>query len=156
MNERELLTDTTPFMPPVRILEGLSAADAERRAEGAPHSIAEIVAHMAFWQEWFTRRAKGAGEPMASHAAEGWPAIEPGSWDSLRERFLVQLERLAAPGPDRQRALDPPLEYPPLAHYTIADTLVHVAMHNAHHLGQVVLLRQQMGLWPPPAGSYTW
>jgi len=126
MNERELLTDTTPFMPPVRILEGLSAADAERRAEGAPH------------------------------AAEGWPAIEPGSWDSLRERFLVQLERLAAPGPDRQRALDPPLEYPPLAHYTIADTLVHVAMHNAHHLGQVVLLRQQMGLWPPPAGSYTW
>jgi hypothetical protein len=34
--------------------------------------------------------------------------------------------------------------------------LVHVANHNAHHLGQIVLLRQLMGRWPPPSGSWTW
>ena len=96
MNERELLTDTTPFMPPGRILDGLSAADAETRAPGAPHSIAEVVAHMVFWQEWFGRRAQGAGEPMASHAAQGWPQVAPGTWDAVRQRFMAHLERLVA------------------------------------------------------------
>jgi uncharacterized damage-inducible protein DinB len=50
----------------------------------------------------------------------------------------------------------PPIEFPPLTHYTIADALTHVATHNAHHLGQVILLRQLAGTWPPPAGSWTW
>jgi uncharacterized damage-inducible protein DinB len=31
-----------------------------------------------------------------------------------------------------------------------------MAAHNSHHLGQVVLLRQILGAWPPPSGSYTW
>lgn len=156
MNERDLLIETTPFMPPARILDGLSTEDAEKRPTRSPHSIAEVVAHMAFWQEWFGRRAQGAGEPMARHAEEGWPAVASGSWPSLRERFVSQLERLSELGTHGGRAVDPPLEYPPLAYYTIADALLHVSMHNAHHLGQVVLLRQQMGLWPPPSGSYTW
>jgi len=36
------------------------------------------------------------------------------------------------------------------------DWFLHVATHNAHHLGQVILLRQLTGAWPPPAGSWTW
>jgi hypothetical protein len=31
-----------------------------------------------------------------------------------------------------------------------------MAAHNPHDLGQVVLLRQMLGAWPPPSGSYTW
>ena len=156
MNERELLIDTTPFMPPARALDGVSAQDAARRLTGASHSIAEIIAHMAFWQEWFGRRVQGIGEPMATHAAEGWPDVGPGTWPALRERFLSGIERLSASEVNGGRPVDPPLEYPPLGRYTVLDALVHVAMHNAHHLGQVVLLRQQMGCWPPPSGSYTW
>jgi len=156
MNEHELLIETSPFMPPARALDALENADAERRPPSAPHSIAEVVAHMTFWQEWFGARAQGSGEPMASHATEGWPAIAQGSWAAVRERFLSGLERLAALGAHGSSALAPPIEYPPLARYSVHDALVHVAMHNAHHLGQVVLLRQQLGLWPPPSGSYTW
>src|SRR5262245_46394265 len=126
MNERDLLIETTPFMPPARILDGLSTEDAERRPAQSPPSIAEVVAHMAFWQEWFGRRAQGQGEPMARHAEEGWPAVASGSWPSLRERFLAHLERLAALGADGGRVVAPPLEFPPLAAYTVADALVHV------------------------------
>jgi hypothetical protein len=43
-----------------------------------------------------------------------------------------------------------------LAHYSIGDALVHIAQHNSHHLDHVILLRQMMALWPPPAGSWTW
>src|SRR5262245_30867111 len=107
MNERDLLIETTPFMPPARILDGLSTEDAERRPAPSGHSIAEVVAHMAFWQEWFGRRAQGEGEPMARHAAEGWPAVVPGSWPALRERFVSHLEHLAKMGPDGGRAVAP-------------------------------------------------
>lgn len=155
MSERELLIDTIAFVPPARALEALAGGEAERRLPGAPHSIAEIVAHMAFWQDWFGRRAQGIGEPMAATAAAGWPTVEPGSWAPLRERFLSELERTAAWGGE-DRAVTPAIEYPPLALYSLHDALVHVAQHNAHHLGQVVLLRQLMGLWPPPSGSWTW
>ena len=43
-----------------------------------------------------------------------------------------------------------------MANYTVQQALAHIAVHNAHHLGQVVTLRQLMGQWPPPAGSWTW
>ena len=31
---------------------------------------------------------------------------------------------------------------------TRADTLVNLAVHNAHHLGKIVAMRQMMGIWP--------
>lgn len=155
MNPRELLIDTFPHIPPARALEDLGADEAERRLPGATHSVADIVAHLAFWQEWFGDRCAGIATPMVTSAADGWPNVALGSWPSIRTRFLAGLERIAgAEDPDRRIA--PAIEFPPLGHYSVGDALVHVAQHNAHHLGQVILLRQMMGRWPPPSGSYTW
>ena len=40
---------------------------------------------------------------------------------------------------------------------TVAETMLYtVALHNAHHYGQIITLRQQMSLWPPEAGGVTW
>ena len=60
MDARQLLVETHPHLPPADTLAGLSAA-ATRRVAGLPHSIAEVVAHMTFWQEWFTARCHGDG-----------------------------------------------------------------------------------------------
>lgn len=155
MNPREWLIDTFPHIPPARALEDLAADEAERRLPGATHSVAEIVAHLTFWQEWFSDRCAGVARPLVASAAEGWPAVTPGSWPSIRTRFLSGLERIAVME-DPERAVAPAIEFPPLAHYSVGDALVHIAQHNAHHLGQVILLRQMMGRWPPPSGSYTW
>ena len=158
MPPRELLIDTSPYIAPGRALEALATEDADRLVPGAPHTIAAIVAHLAFWQEWLLARCEGRGTPMPTSAAVGWPAPAPGTWPAVRDRFLDGLERLTgfAAAVDPARPVTPPLEFPPLARYTVADVLVHVATHNAHHLGQVVLLRQLMGRWPPPSGSWTW
>jgi uncharacterized damage-inducible protein DinB len=89
--------------------------------------------------------------------------VPAGSWPELRARFLDRLQALAALADGDVAAtaataapLAPPIEFPPLAGYTLSDALVHVATHNAHHLGQVVVIRQSQGTWPPPAGSWTW
>jgi uncharacterized damage-inducible protein DinB len=84
-------------------------------------------------------------------------AVAPGSWPEVRARFIDRLQALAALADgDVTAPLTPPIEFPPLAGYTLSDALVHVATHNAHHLGQVIVLRQRQGTWPPPAGSWTW
>src|SRR5688572_16191428 len=96
MNARELLIDTFTHIPPTRALEQLTADEAERRVPGATHSIADIVAHMSFWQDWFCRRCEGVAEPMVTSASAGWPAVAPGSWPQLSARFAAGLERAVA------------------------------------------------------------
>jgi uncharacterized damage-inducible protein DinB len=159
MDVRELLIDTLAHIPPASALERLTPDEAERRVPGATHSIAEIVAHMNFWATWFCERCEGRNAPMVTSAATGWPDVAPKSWPVIHGQFLSTLERAVAIGVNSARLaspVTPAIEFPPLAHMTIRDALVHMATHNAHHLGQVIILRQLMGLWPPPAGSFTW
>jgi uncharacterized damage-inducible protein DinB len=156
MHAREFLIDTVAHIRPLHAVDGLTVADAERRLANAPHSIADLVAHMAFWQDWWCSRCEGQGAPVIDSAATGWPAVAAGSWADVHGRFRDGLERMAAFGSDADRPVRPAIEFPPLAHYTVGDAIVHVAQHNSHHLGQVILLRQLMGTWPPPSGSWTW
>jgi uncharacterized damage-inducible protein DinB len=154
MTRTELLLAPIAYMPPPRILEGLTAEDAARPVAGAPHAIVEIVAHMVFWQTWFINRCLGMPVPMAAAAADGWPAAGAADWARLSEAFVIGLDRAVHLPADGR--VEPPIEFPPLAEYTVEDALTHLAMHNAHHLGQIVTLRQQLGAWPPPQGSWTW
>jgi len=153
---REFLISPIAYLAPEKALEGLTLADAERHLTGVSHSVAEIVAHLAFWQDWFHARCLGAPKAMVASAAAGWPAVAEGSWPAVQSRFVEQLHTLVAlTEGDLTKAVTPAIEFPPLAKYTIADALMHVATHNAHHIGQVIVLRQLMGAWPPPAGSWT-
>jgi uncharacterized damage-inducible protein DinB len=158
MDVRHLLVDTHTHLPPAASLAGLTPADAARRVGGVPHSIAEIVAHMAFWQDWFRQRAEGEATPMIATASLGWPDVAEVAWPEVRDGFLAGLEGLArvVEQLDPDAPIQPGFEFPMLAGYTARDVWEHVGQHNAHHMGQVVILRQFLGLWPPPAGSYTW
>lgn len=159
MNLRHLLVETYAYMPPANALAGLTDQEAMTKPGNAPHSIAEILAHVDFWQDWFLSRCRGEHRPFVQSAAEGWPAVEPGTWTKLHDHFVAGLEEASMLG-SKSELLDnpvtPALEFPPLAEYTLRDALVHVATHNSHHLGQIITLRQFMGLWPPPSGSWTW
>ena len=156
MNARQWLIDTHAHMPPAKVLEQLITDDAERRFQNANHSIAEIVAHMSFWQEWMCLRCDGVAAAMPVPAARGWPDVEAGSWPAVLARFVAGLERAAALGDRDGLPITPPIEFPPLAAYTVHDAVVHIAQHNSHHLGQVIVMRQILGSWPPPSGSWTW
>jgi uncharacterized damage-inducible protein DinB len=159
MNIRHLLVETYAYMPPANILADVSEAEAMRKVSQTVHSIAEIVAHIEFWQDWFLKRSRGEAIPMIQSAALGWPAASNEGWPALRERFLAGLNTAASLADDTQRLeqrIAPEIEFPPLGEYTLADVLVHIAAHNAHHLGQIITLRQLMGKWPPSSGSWTW
>jgi len=159
MDASELLISPIAHMPPARVLDVLSSAQSGVRLAGASHSVVEIVAHMTFWQSWLLERCAGLATPLAAKASLGWPAATAGDWEPVREGFLEGLQRalkIAVEESAGVRRIDPTIEFPPLANYTIADAITHIAIHNAHHLGQIITLRQIMGAWPPPEGSWTW
>lgn len=159
MSLRHVLTDTLAFLPPSGIIEDLTAEQASRRVPGLAHSPADVLAHLDFWQQWFLQRCAGEAVPMPQPAALGWPGLHGRSWDVLRDAYLAGLDRVAVMADDAARLdepIVPAIEFPPMSTYARRDIIVHIAVHNAYHLGQVVHLRQQMGLWPPRAGSWTW
>jgi len=154
LDRYELLLRPVAHMHPAQILAGLSTSDVVRRVPGVAHNIVEITAHMTFWQDWFLARCSGEALPLVIHATEGWPSVGQKDWELVHHAFLNGLDRAVHhPGSGK---LKPPIELGLLAHYEVEDVMAHLAQHNSHHLGQIVVLRQAFGLWPPPGGSFTW
>jgi uncharacterized damage-inducible protein DinB len=159
MRLHSILRGAHSYLSASATLAGLTTEEALQKPGQAEHSIGEIVAHMAFWQHWFLDRCDGIAVPAPPRAELGWPAVTGSPWDEIYERFDAGFKRALALADDETRAaqpINPPLEFGHLAEYTAADAIIHLALHNAHHLGQVITLRQQIGAWPPPAGRWTW
>ena len=148
------------FLGPAKLLDGLTADQASTKPHPLPHSIADIVAHLCYWQEWWNHCAVGGYPGVPRHAAESWPAGSAGDWDALRTRYLESIEeakRIAAQSDSLNDSILPPdVPNPVLSKESRGSGLLHAAVHNSHHLGQIITLRQLLGLWPPPAGSMTW
>lgn len=145
---RQLLEGSNEFTPPWPLLSDLSAETALETLPNVPHSIAQIVAHMNFWQSFMIElmQEKSPGYPATEEA--GWPLVSPEEWPQLRIDFLAGLDYL------RQLTFDETAlirQYKPGT--TVAYLICDAALHNAYHLGQIVLLRCQMGLWPPEEGK---
>ena len=164
ISDRDLLKSLAAFhggfQPPDVVLAGLTEEQATAKPHGLQHSIADIVGHMHYWQEFFNGVACDGFTGFPEHAPEGWPQMTPGGWDELRARFLASVETTQRLAVECEK-LDAPflpegVDIPPFRRESVGSGLLHAVMHNSHHLGQVVTLRQLMGLWPPSGGSMTW
>lgn len=128
-------------------LAGIPSDRVNDRVDGFPHSLWDLVEHLRFTQadilEFTTR---------ADYAEKAWPDAywpdedaAPGEFDAARASFLHDLDALVALAEDAD--LFSELAWAP--GYTPLRELLLAADHNAHHLGQVIALRRQLGLWPP-------
>jgi uncharacterized damage-inducible protein DinB len=139
---RALLHSGHAFVRPDRILSDLSLEAAFSTPLGAERSIAELVAHMAHWQRHCLRRLE---QPVPAAVGNDWPAVAPERWSETLEDFLGSLEAMREIASDEVRLA---------ASYAdrtedVATVLADFALHNAYHLGQIVLLRKALKVWPP-------
>lgn len=142
---------------PMNALDGLAAAKARQRVHPELHTIWEILAHIVDAQDWLLAALGRRELAHRSSAAETWPTMPLArgaskAWAELVEHFVKGLKkatRLAR----TKHLCDPPR---PDSNRTYGSTLVTLADHNAYHLGQIVTLRQMLGVWPPPSGGCTW
>jgi hypothetical protein len=49
----------------------------------------------AFWQTRFIKRLHGKAERLVTSAAMGWPTVESGAWNAVREQFTKSLDDAA-------------------------------------------------------------
>lgn len=124
------------------ILENLEPAVAVHIPENAVHSIAGHVAHMAWWQRQVLQDIK-LGKRQRQSTDEFPSTVSQGEWEGVKQDFLDGLEEL------KQCCENPILLETPYLTTTesIAEALLDFAIHNAYHLGQIVLLRRLQGAW---------
>ena len=150
--QRLLIADGA-FVTPSHVLESLPAEQAKTRPAGAPHSMYEELWHTDFWQRLILSVIRGEPVAFPNHAEESWPkdteTLTKESWQGLTSRFLSDLQRAAetAGSGDLERVA---------GDKTVREQLEGLTGHNAYHFGRMVMLRQLLGLWPPPSGGDTW
>jgi uncharacterized damage-inducible protein DinB len=164
MNELgQVLIGDSAHTPPAIILEGLAGEAAHCAVAGAPRTIYEELWHIAFWQQITLDWIRGIETAHPVHASDGFPTAGDAvreDWDRLRQRFFATNKEAAATALDASR-LDIEVRCPsrpgmPVRTMTVREQLESLGAHNAYHFGRIVLLRQLLGLWPPPSGGFSW
>ena len=158
---RELLRGKGAHADALACVAGVPLDVAGRRVPGFSHSIFGLVWHTAYWMDYELARMEGKAPPYPPHAEDSWPGQAAPSdareWADTVNRFragIAALDALAA-GPEAERkvALTSPTTN---QGDTVKDIVWQTLVHNSYHLGQVVLLRQALGAWPPPTGTDSW
>lgn len=150
---RNALTGKDAHVDTRTVFDALDWTLAGLRPGNVPHSTFQLLNHMVHWQEWVVKWLDGEDPPIARHASDGWPGgaapTTASEWDGAVERFRQGLDGLG------QRAREADLIGGDDAKSRL-EMLHAIASHNSYHAGQVALLRQMLGAWPPPSGGLTW
>jgi len=150
---RHSLAGTGAHVEAHAVFEGLDWKLAGTRPPGAPHSVHQLLNHIAFWQDWAARWLDGEDPAIPRRAAGSWPGtVAPASaaeWRSAVRRLRQGASALAR-RTRRVDLLDMRGSKSPL------QMLHTIGSHNSYHAGQAALVRQMLGAWPPPQGPLTW
>jgi uncharacterized damage-inducible protein DinB len=136
-------------------LEGVTAEDAAWKPAGVENSIREIVSHLNFYNFAYVERFKGVDYqyPVSDNAAtfeaakdatdETWTA-EVARLDAILTEFRELLKAADDSKFDQSVSATNPASW--------ATLISNINAHNAHHGGQIVLLRKMQGSWDRSKG----
>lgn len=131
-------TDENWFVPTQIAIDGLTSDQANWKDSTANHSIAELISHLAFWNDIQLRAFKGEDfsdfqidndTTFKSYTEEGWNQIVH-KLDSVQ----LELKQLTENANGKE-----------LSEW--ASNLSAIASHNAYHAGQIVYIRKRNGWW---------
>ena len=139
------------FAPLNVALQGLTAEQAAQRAGQSANSILGIVHHLIFWNERYLQRFKqkmvlpldiSNAKTFENRDSDG--IIE--NWDDLKlklDSILTQWEEAIIKCDEAKLDTRTNPDNDELWWISLA----HLAIHNANHIGQIVHIRKEKGLW---------
>jgi uncharacterized damage-inducible protein DinB len=142
---RFFLESSHAFVRADRILSDLEPRLAVTIPDGAAHSIAVHVGHMAWWQRQVLQDIQTQARQRVSIGGQSFQTVTLHEWPEVLQDFSSGLEALKGltenAGVLGRQYLDRDQD--------VGFVLMDFALHNAYHLGQIVLLRRLLGAWPP-------
>jgi len=130
-------------------VDGIPPRSRGVRPEGAPHSPWQLVEHMRICQRDILDFCRDP-DYVEMRSQNYWPAgVAPpteAAWDESIASFHRDRDALKALAADSTADLFAPI--PHGTGQTYLRELVLVADHNAYHVGQLVLLRKLLEIWP--------
>jgi uncharacterized damage-inducible protein DinB len=133
------------------VLDGVTSEQAAWKPEGVDNSIWETVNHIIFWNERWLQRYRGELNKPQDVENKGTFKSPETDWqatlaklDSVMKEWRGNLESIDEKKLDE--AVNAEYEAPwrsPLGNQNI---------HNAYHIGQILLLRKLQGSWDPQKG----
>ena len=136
-------------------LNNLTAEQAAWKPENLDNSIWEILAHLNFYNRAYVERFKGIDYDYSTNnndetfASAASPSEE--KWQAEVENFdkiMTELRSLVEAAEDAK--FDEPVSATNKARW--ASLLSQVNLHNAHHGGQIVVIRKLQGSWDASKG----
>ena len=140
------------WFPPLNVaLRGLTADQVTQSGEQSANSIIGIIRHLVFWNERYLQRFKeGSLPPVKISNAK---TFEQGVFSEVDDNWDNMLQRLNCVFGQWEEAINN-CDNAKLESRTHPDqdecwwtSLTHLAMHNAYHIGQIVHIRKEQGLW---------
>ena len=133
------------------VLDGVTHEQAAWKPDGADNSIWETVNHILFWTERWLQRFRGELNEPQDVDNDTTFYSDTADWSTtlkrLDEVMIEWREKLSAMDDAKlASAVNAKYEKPwywPLAQQNI---------HNAYHIGQILLLRKLQGSWDPKKG----
>ncbi len=136
-------------------VKNLTAEQAIWKTENLENSICEILAHLNFYNEAYLKRFKGIDYVYpTSENSETFSSAETATEDGWR----AEIERFDSVMSEWRNLLEAADEnkfneaFSATNKSLCSSLLAHVNVHNAHHGGQIVLLRKLQGSWDVKQG----
>ena len=133
--------------------DGLDWKLAGVQPRGVSHSSFQLLNHMIYWDRWVVQWLIGQKPLVPKHAQGSWPGKTA---PQTAEEWHEALHHLDQEMREITRAVQEADLIAKRGPKTPLEMLQTIASHNSYHLGQVVLVRQGLGGWPPPSGGLTW
>jgi hypothetical protein len=146
----KLMRGGQAFAPMQQVLAGITAADAGKTVPGLPYTLWKLIEHLRITLYDILEFSRDPTYQSPDWPEGYWPeAAGPADQAALDN----SLQAIAA-GMQAMIGLveDPGLDlFEPFAHgqgQNLLREAMLVAEHNAYHLGQVLVLRRLLGIWP--------
>lgn len=131
-------------------IDGITAEQAAWKPEGADNSIWQILSHLDYYNNAYLERFRGVDyqytkadndatfEQAGTESEDSWK-MEVERFDKIMSEFRNLLSQADEAKLDELA--------PPTRKYTWREIISSINTHNAHHGGQIVLMRKLQGSW---------
>jgi uncharacterized damage-inducible protein DinB len=131
------------FVPASVAVDGLTAEQAKWSPGAGNHSIGQLAYHIWYWDDRELQEFNGV-KPAAfdGNNNETFDNFTPAQWTELVKKLnqvLADWEKAVESADDAKLAEN-------------ASLIAHVGAHNAYHIGQILYVRKQQGVWDPNKG----